>query len=609
MEEYISVLAAVPAEMPESMRRRMEDLFHAVYSGNDVRTQFVFDSDNFNVMFHARPYELVVCFDDIRFGSSYARMVGGNGYSRKMIVVVPDECMGDAILMELIQMGITEIVFQKDFNLSSIRGLVRYGRTRDEAMGYCGVDLRPVRSAQHPDVYRQVEEETKPSNSIKRKYIGEGIAVTQLLAQDARLLKKDGIDDDAFDLTLFSGYEMTEEEHQGVMPLRTYPVDEDWVDACKEELKKRFVRTQLAFYKEYESGKVSDSEFREKVRIELLHLRIHPERIPSITDSFIRDIKSYGKLDVLVHDKNVSDIRLLDKDTINVQSRGEWYRTNITFRTESEYETFILHLCTKNNVPFNLTSADVVFPDENSFPGEAMTRISATYASLNVSRKSSAHIRITRKEKKNAGELIQDGFMNVKEASFLANKFRQKKSVLICGGSGAGKTVLFNCMLEYWPRAVCGELVQESSELFAPHHLNIKVSNSIENTAGDSKADHSLKALARTALLRNTEVYGIGEIKGDEAASFYTASRTTAVYSSTHSDDCFGAIPRIAELALAAGAGNTKEEVMRVLSGTIDTVVYCEKYQVKQIAEVKGWVEDKKDILYHLYDFNAKEGE
>ena len=46
-----------------------------------------------------------------------------------------------------------------------------------------------------------------------------------------------------------------------------------------------------------------------------------------------------------------------------------------------------------------------------------------------------------------------------------------------------------------------------------------------------------------------------------------------------------------------------------MLSGTIDTVVYCEKYQVKQIAEVKGWVEDKKDILYHLYDFNAKEGE
>lgn len=324
-------------------------------------------------------------------------------------------------------------------------------------------------------------------------------------------------------------------------------------------------------------------------------------------DSFIRDLKSYGKLDVLVHDKSVSDIRMMSHDVISIQNRGVWYRTNIRYRNDQEYKELINIICQRNAVNFTLSSADVVFSDEISFKGEAMLRVSATNYNLNVNRICSAHIRITRKEKMTASELVKDGFMGVNEAAFLANKARQKKSMIICGGSGSGKTLLLNCLLEYFPRSVCGEIIQESSELFAPNHMNIKSSNSVESKGTESKVEHDLKALAATALLRNAEIYCIGEIKGDEAASFYTASRTTSVYTTTHANNCFGAIPRIAELALAAKAGNSKEDVMRVLAETIDTVIYCEKYSVKQVAVVKGWDEDKKDILYHLYDFKAKQ--
>ena len=143
--------------------------------------------------------------------------------------------------------------------------------------------------------------------------------------------------------------------------------------------------------------------------------------------------------------------------------------------------------------------------------------------------------------------------------------------------------------------------------MFAPNHINIKSSNSIESKGTESRVEHNLKALSEKALLRNTDVFIIGEIKSDEAADFYTASRTTTVYSTLHANNCFGAIPRCAELAVAAAGKNMdKEDIISVLARTIKVVVYCERYQVKQIAEVKGYDDREHDVKYVLYDFNAK---
>ena len=598
----MDVLIGIPGQTPQKYEQYLQRMIDAC-CGEPTQTVICRDTASFRRQYYSHPVDLVLALDDLRLGRQYST-VKRTG-SEKYILVVPDACHADAVLLDLIRDGYYNILTQKDLNLAQIRELVRRNRTLEEALTYCGVDFRPARSGQ---VQESPQKETgkQKTNSIRRIYLGDGIGLIQLLGKDADELNDSKARKDAYDLERFTGYGLTEDELAAKMPVKNYPLEPGWVDECKDRLKDRFVKAGLLLFNGI-SESYSDEEIRKRVFGELSHMRITGKNAETVYASFLRDIRSYGRLDQLIHDEDVSDVRMMDYETVNVQSKGQWYRTNIRFRSQKEYETYIQHICNKNNVPFNWQAADVVFPDEKSFPGECMLRNAFTNSNLNVSRTMSGHIRITRKIKKNAEDLIKDEFLSKPEASLLANYARQRKSMLICGGSGSGKTVLLNCLIEYFPRDICGEMVQESSELFAPNHINIKSSNAIEGKGGDIKVEHNLKALAEKALLRNTDVFLIGEIKSDEAADFVTASRTTTVYATIHSDNCFGAIPRCAELAQAARANITKEEILSVLARTIDVVVYCDHYRVKQIAEVKGYAEKEHDIRYVLYDFHAEE--
>lgn len=608
----IEILVGIPPEAPSLFETQLTSLLTACYNGAALNVVYARHTDEFLTEYHKHQAELVISLDDLRFGLGYSGAVGKRSGKEKYIVVIPDDCKGNTMLLSLIRDGFYNILFQHDFNFNGLSELLRYNRNLDEALLYCDVDFRPSTTGSVPDVVKtevstEVTGERRPGSSIKRRYLGEGLGVIQLYGKDADLLTEKGVEEENYGLDMFSVYELSEEEDQAEMPLRTYELDEPWVDEAKETLKNTFVKVGLLIFNG-DSG-ITDEEIRKKVMDELEHMKVTGENAEKVYQSFLRDIHSYGRLDVLIHDRDVSDVRMMDYETINVQSKGQWYRTNVKFRDQKEYETFIQHICNANNVPFNWTAADVVFPDEKSFPGECMLRDAFTNKNLNVNRTMSGHIRITRKIKKLAKELIDDNFFTPREAALIFNLIKvQKKSVIICGGSGSGKTVLLNYLIELLPRDICGEIVQESSELFAPKHANIKSSNSIESKGNETKVEHNLKSLAEKALLRNTDVFIIGEIKGDEAAHFFSASRTTRVMTTLHADNCFGAIPRCAELALAAGAATTKEEIVSVLSRNIGVVIYCDHYRVKQIAEVKGYDEREHDTKYILYDFNAQEG-
>lgn len=607
----VNVLIGVPAATPQYYEERMEDLLNACLGSEETGVTFCRCTDDFLQKYSRHEAGLIIVLDDLRVDSGYSGAVGKRTGTEKFIVIVPNSCKGNPTLLSLIRNGYYNILFQRDFTPGCVARLLQANRTLDDVMTYCGVDFHPVSAMQVPDVIPgTVPAERRSGSSIRRKYLGDGIGLIQLLGKDVDLLDLKGVEETEYDVGLFAGCDMTDEERSAEMPVRTYPLEPDWVDKCKDTLKERFVKMGLLFFNGIGDASFSEEEVRKRVLEELEHLKITGDKAEMVLESFLRDVNSYGRIDQLILDPDVSDVRLMNKDTINVQCMGQWFRTNVRFRTKKEYESWILHICNKNNVPFNLAAADVVFPDERSFAGVAMLRNSFTNSNLNVDRNCSGHIRITRKIKKMADDLIADGFLTKAQASLLANCARQRKSMIICGGSGSGKTVLLNFLIEYLPRDICGEIVQESSELFAPNHLNIKSSNSIEGKGTDSQVNYNLKALSEKALLRNTEVFINGEIKGDEAADFYTASRTTTVYTTLHADNCFGAIPRCAELVLAAGGRNvTREDVVSVLARTISMVVYCENYKVKQIAEVKGYDEREHDVRYVLYDFNAKEGD
>lgn len=439
---------------------------------------------------------------------------------------------------------------------------------------------------------------------LQKRHLGGGISVTRLCAQDAKLLYGNGIgDNDVLNDVLNGEFDLT--GTAGTMKYMEFDQEEEWIQGYKDKLRAFFRQAGLMTFQAFENGDVSRVDFEAVIYKELAKYKLLRDKAAPVCESFMKDILSYGRLDNLINSQDISDIRLMDRNTVNVQYHGVWYRTNVKFATEEEYVYFINRMCTINHSAVNIREADTVFTDIQTFAGYIL-RITVTHSLLSTAATYSAHIRISPRKKKTAEELITERFWTREQAAFITTAVRKKKSIIICGSSGSGKTVLLNLLLECMDPGLCGTCIQESDELHSETHPNIEFLHSV-TAKGEGGVEYTLKRIATKALLKNAEAFIIGEIKGDEATDFFTASRTSKVYATTHSDDCFGALPRLSELA-KYNADYSQADILRILSKNIDYVIYCEQYKVKQIAGVVGYDRDRDDVVYDLYDF-VTEGE
>lgn len=593
----VQVLIGTPEDMPQQAEKKFEILVKNVFRGSEPHVTFVRTIQDFVTHVNSAVYDLIFCVDDIGIGNEYATCIGKNIGTAKHIIVVPDSCYGYVQLGNLINSGHENILYQKDFNVLNVRCLMQGERTKEEALAYCGMDLKPV-------TQQTYQEKDGTEQRIQKKYLGGGMSVTRLCGHDARLLKNVGIGEDDVIASVLNGEVELDSELTDVMSYKEFEQEAGWIQGYKDKLRVHFRKEGLMTFQAFENGDVSRANFETTILKKLADYKLDQENAKLVCESFMRDTLSYGKLDSLITCDDISDIRLLNRNTVNVQYHGVWYRTNIHFETEEEYVYFINRMCTLNHAAVNIREADTVFTDIHTFTGYIL-RITVTHSLLSTASTYSAHIRISPRKKKTAKELIAENFWTKEQAAFITTAARKKKSIIIGGESGAGKTILLNQIIEYLDPSICGTCVQESDELHSESHPNMEFLHSV-TAKGEGGVEYSLKRIATRALLKNAEVFIVGEIKGDEATDFFTASRTSTVYASTHSDDCFGILPRITELA-KYNADYSQRDILRIMSENIDYVVQCENYSVKQIAGVVGYDMERDDVIYDLYEFGVKE--
>lgn len=597
------ILVGVPTGCPPHIKVRFEELLRGV-TGTVEYVEFVDNVDNFfTAMIGAKiPYDISVLFDELGEKTQYVPFLEGFKHrfsEMKTIIVVPDGRKGTMPMSELLRKGQYNALFQKDLTVGNIRELLFAGRDREKAANYYEVPLTGGDGSTDIVTYGS-NLEGKESRVVVRK-LKNGVTVTRMYSQDAKRVDENATSDE-------DNFSYLDTEHMGMdrvsnskMPLYEFPLEADYIEKYREKLNAYYRREGLMDFQAYDNGKMTDEEFEFGVKKQMAKFPLTLEEKNNVMESFIRSTKSYGKLDVILNTKDVSDIRLINKDNVNVQIKGIWYRTNISFRTDDEYEFFVRRLCTKNKMSLNQVQAQIIFSDIDTNENVRL-RFAVTSGMLNTNRLSSAHIRTISKIKKLFDVLIKEGMLTAKQAGFLINAIRNKKSMILCGGSGSGKTVLLNGLIEYTDDNICGACVQEAEELFSDTKNNLEFTHSISNK-GEGKVEHTLAEIATQALLKNASLFIIGEIKGKEARDFFTAANTGAqCLCTTHALSVFEALPRIADLAKYAG-DYSQEDLLKMLSRGIDVIVHMDHYKVVSIASVVGWDEEVKDVQYDVYDF------
>ena len=155
-------------------------------------------------------------------------------------------------------------------------------------------------------------------------------------------------------------------------------------------------------------------------------------------------------------------------------------------------------------------------------------------------------------------QLIDAGMASEKTFEYLMNAAANRDGILFTGKGASGKTTMMNFLIDKIPHSYSGLVIQENEELFSDHP-DLMFQHTVMNR-GEGKIQYDLKDLARNGLLVDLDYFIIGEIKGGEALYMLN-------------------------------------EAMQMLTH-INTVVFMKNFKVAEIAEVVGWDDVNKKLIY-----------
>lgn len=323
-----------------------------------------------------------------------------------------------------------------------------------------------------------------------------------------------------------------------------------------------------------------------------------------------KEMWGYGLLDELIHDKDISDIKLHGYDRVLIKKWGKRYKTDISFESHENYTNFVTRILERNKVNLGTANAIQTFTDNSQ--SDFVLRITAVSGLLTTSEITCITIRKIPKSKYTFKDLEEAGMFTKKKKSTISVSKKQtfcgnsllndlfpkmiaSRGIIFTGKGASGKTTLMNASISQIPHNEAVMICQENAELFDNEHPDI-LSTHVMINGGDSKISYTLGDLTRAALLLDMDRVIVGEVKeGQEAAGLSKASMTGhKCWTSVHGEDCQMAIDKMADY-ISQATGYSLEESLHQLLG-FEYVVHLRDYNVDEIIRIDGW-DNEKNVL------------
>jgi len=172
-------------------------------------------------------------------------------------------------------------------------------------------------------------------------------------------------------------------------------------------------------------------------------------------------------------------------------------------------------------------------------------------------------------------DLATEGTITSSQLSELVDAIRDRRTIVVSGGTGAGKTTLLNLLatvIEPTERVVT---IEDAAELRLPGHV-VRLEARPPNAEGAGEI--TIRSLLKSALRLRPDRIIVGEVRGEEALDLISALNTghRGSLTTVHANSPREALLRLETLALSAG--NTSETaVRRQLEAAVDLVVQIER--------------------------------
>ncbi len=299
----------------------------------------------------------------------------------------------------------------------------------------------------------------------------------------------------------------------------------------------------------------------------------------------VRDSVGLGPLEILLADPRVEEVMVNGPGSVFVERGGRIEPTPIGFADEEELRNAIERIL----APLG-RRVDELSPMVDARLADG-SRVNVVIPPLAIDGPA-VSIRRFGAERPGPDRLVELGTLDLEQRERLEAAVRERRSVLVSGGTGSGKTTLLNALSSFLAPEERVVTIEDAAELRLqqPHVVRLE-----SRPAGvEGRGEVTIRDLLRNALRMRPDRIVIGEVRGAEALDLLTALNTghDGALSTVHANSPRDAIARLETLALMAGVGLPHEAIAEQVRRGIDLVVHLRRMpdgsrRVTEIAEVE----------------------
>ncbi len=338
-------------------------------------------------------------------------------------------------------------------------------------------------------------------------------------------------------------------------------------------------------------SEMSDVELREQSE-SLINKLIASYQLPAEIEvsALIKEVLDetigLGPLEGLIADPDVTEIMVNSHDQIFYEKAGQLFLSEIAFSDDQAVLGAIERIVTPIGRRIDESSPMV---DARLKDG---SRVNAVIPPLAL-KGPCITIRKFMQKRLSCDDLIGFGSMSSEMAEFLEIAVKQKRNVVISGGTGSGKTTLLNVLSNFIPDDERIVTVEDAAELqlYQPNLVSLEARPPNQ----EGKGAIAIRDLVKNCLRMRPDRVVIGECRGGEALDMLQAMNTghDGSLTTAHANSPRDCISRLEVMVMMSGMELPVIAIREQISSAVNVIVQQSRFsdgsrRVTSICEVTG---------------------
>ncbi|HTQ54623.1 MAG TPA: CpaF family protein [Bryobacteraceae bacterium] len=354
---------------------------------------------------------------------------------------------------------------------------------------------------------------------------------------------------------------------------------------------------------------VNDTRARQAVAL-LVQEIVASEKVPlnaaekeRIQSDLLDEIFGLGPLEPLLKDPTISDILVNRQNLVYIERAGILERVDVKFRDDAHLLQVIDRIVSQvgRRVDESSPMVDARLPD-GSRVNAIIPPLALDGPALSIRRFGAAPL--------TAQQMIDLKTLSPEMLEVLSAAVRARTSILISGGTGAGKTTFLNMLSKFIPASERLVTIEDAAELQLQQENTVRLETRPPNVEG-AGAVRQRQLLINSLRMRPDRII-IGEVRGDEAFDMLQAMNTGHEGSMTtiHANSCRDALSRLESMVAMANLNLPERAVRHQMASAITLVVQISRLsdgtrKVVNISEITG-MDEETISMQDIFTFSRK---